>query len=319
MLTRRSVTITEPRSTNTPKRSLLGPAKNCVPRTAISAKGLRTLHSRGALCDVHRTATALSAVSSRRRHRQETDRSSAALVRRASPSYSRPSCIPSRDATPVTTSSPRKTGAARSSARRTDSSSANASPLTSSTEPTRSTARAGLRARMNGSASAPLRRSQRRLRKRSRLISSKSGHRRSPSALMFQGAMSSWSQMRAERSVIWFTGRTPFLQSSVASSASSVNSPRFHVSAREQSSPGWSAQGNSARTTSRPLQALKAFYLSERRPKSGTPIQGRGSRVRQVRKAPAASMTSRAMNDKPGPRGGLTARGRHASTGPSAA
>jgi hypothetical protein len=50
---------------------------------------------------------------------------------------------------------------------------------------------------------------------------------------------------------------------------------------------GRSAQGNSARTTSRPLQALKAFYPSERRPKSGTLIQGRELRVRQVQKAPA--------------------------------
>ena len=33
------VTVTEPRATNTPKRLLLGPAKNRVPRTAIRAKG----------------------------------------------------------------------------------------------------------------------------------------------------------------------------------------------------------------------------------------------------------------------------------------
>jgi len=66
------------------------------------------------------------------------------------------------------------------------------------------------------------------------------------------------------------------LQSSVASSASSMNS---HASAREQSSPGWSVQGNSNRTTLRPLHVLKTFYLGARRPRSGTPVQGRGSRV----------------------------------------
>src|SRR4249920_1640781 len=86
----------------------------------------------------------------------------------------RTSRIPSLDATPVTTSSPRKTGAARSSVRRPPSSSANASPLTSSTEPTRSAARAGMPARMNGSASAPWQRSQRRLQARSRSISPRS-------------------------------------------------------------------------------------------------------------------------------------------------
>jgi hypothetical protein len=48
------------------------------------------------------------------------------------------------------------------------------------------------------------------------------------------------------------------------------------VSTREQSLPGRFAQGNSARTTSRPLQALKASYPGEWRPKSGTPVQGRG-------------------------------------------
>jgi len=43
------VTATEPRATNTPKGPLLGPAKNCVPRTAISAKGLRIRTPAGAL------------------------------------------------------------------------------------------------------------------------------------------------------------------------------------------------------------------------------------------------------------------------------
>jgi hypothetical protein len=49
--------------------------------------------------------------------------------------------------------------------------------------------------------------------------------------------MLSWSQLRAERCVIWFTEADAFLRSSAALSASSMNFPRFRVSAREQSSP----------------------------------------------------------------------------------
>ncbi len=165
------VTATEPRTTNTPKRPLLGPAKNRVPRTAISAKGLRICTAaralRGGRSNSNGPERSVTSPPASTRNRS-------IFSRPCSPSLivvSRPSRIPSLDATPVTTSSPRKTGAARSSVRRPPSSSANVSPLTSSTEPTRSAACAGIPARMNGSASAPWRRSQRRLQGRSRLIS----------------------------------------------------------------------------------------------------------------------------------------------------
>jgi hypothetical protein len=93
-----------------------------------------------------------------------------------------------------------------------------------------------------------------------------------------------WSQMLADRSVIWFTRRTPsYKQRSIVGKINEL--PPFRVSARERSSPAWSAKGDSARTTSRPSQALKAFYLGERRSKSGAPIQGKriaGSMVRET-------------------------------------
>jgi hypothetical protein len=55
--------------------------------------------------------------------------------------------------------------------------------------------------------------------------------------------MLSWPRMRAERCVIWFAWRMvqradAFLQGSAASSASSMNFPRFRVPAREQWSLG---------------------------------------------------------------------------------
>jgi hypothetical protein len=60
------------------------------------------------------------------------------------------------------------------------------------------------------------------------------------------------------------------------------------------------AQGNSARATSRPIQALKAFYFGEQRPKSGTPVQGRGIAGSMVRTACLVDPQSNKCWLKPG-------------------